>query len=329
MADEEKPQTDGSKPLVDIKVNANLKGIGELNGVLNNLIKALSRGVGRAYEPLGRYLDARADRAVINERAQLMIDLAKKRAELAQIESKLATTPKSLPSSAADRAFETLIADTFRKQANRERIADETRLALEHSPPEQDTTKVIDDDWLTQFWSIAENVTHQEVRGFLAKLLAQEIAKPDSISPLTLRVLTTITPHIALRFEHLCRLTIRDDDEVFVIHPNVFPFQNVGPLDMFGISYKDLFELEAYGLLRSAETIRLNWSEGGQNEIASSVDYVGRPAVLIYSGLQLHLLKLTRAGAELRNLLVFSEIPEYTRALMERLGEKFKLSGAE
>jgi len=324
MADEEKPQSDGSKPLVDVKVEANLKGIGELDGALNNLIKALSRGVGRAYEPLGRLLEAKADRAVANERAQLIIDLAKKRAELAEIESKLATTPKSLPSSAADRAFEMLVSETFRKQANREAVADETRLALEHSPPREDTAKVIDDDWLTQFWNIAESVTHQEVRAFLAKLLAGEIAKPGTISPLTLRVLTTITPHVAKRFEHLCRLSIRDDDVVFIIHPNVFPFQNVGPLEMFGISYEDLYDLESYGLLRSAETIRLNYAEGEQNR--ALVDYAGRPALLVYSGLQLNLLKLTRAGVELRNLVVLSELPEYTKAIRERLGDSFKIT---
>lgn len=324
MADEDKPQMDDSRPLVEIKAEANLKGIGELNGVLNNLIKALSRGVGRAYAPLGRYLDAKADRAVINEQAQLIIDLAKKRAELAEIENKLAAAPKALPGSSEERAFETLISETFRKQANRETIADETRLALEHLPPAQDTTKVIDDDWLTQFWNIAENVTHQEVRGFLAKLLAEEIAKPGSISPLTLRVLTTITPHVASRFEHFCRLSIRDDDEAFVIHPNVYAFQNVGPLEMFDISYRDLYELESYGLLRSAETIMLNYAESDQNR--SSVDYAGRPATLIYSGLQLHLLKLTRAGVELRDLLVLSELPEYTKVLRERFGDKFQIA---
>lgn len=311
----------GSKPLVDINVDASLKGIGELEGVLNNLVNSLSRGISRAYVPLGRYFDARADRAVTNQKAQLLIDLAKKRAELIEIEEKLADRPKILPGNVGERAFEQLIEETFRKQKNREATAETTISELQLSPPTHDTDKVIEEDWLTQFWGIAENISNAEVRRFLARLLAKEISGPGSISPLTLRVLSTITPHVARRFEHFCRLSIRDDNEVFVIHPNVFAFQNVGPLDMFGVSDDDLYELESYGLLRSAETIMLNFANEQSDR---KIDYAGKPMKLALSGLQLHLLKLTHAGAELRDLLVLSEFPEYTEVLSAKLGNAFR-----
>jgi hypothetical protein len=108
---------------------------------------------------------------------------------------------------------------------------------------------------------LAENISGEEVRMFLARLLAKEVSHPGAISPLTLSVLTTITPRVAKRFEHFCRLSIRDGDDVFVIHPTVFTFQNIGPLDAFGVSYNDLYELESYGLLRSAETIMFNFAK--------------------------------------------------------------------
>jgi hypothetical protein len=324
MADNESSEDNGPAPLVEVKAEANLKGIGELSGVLNNLINAISRGIGRAYEPFERYLQVRADRAIVNEKAQTLIDLAKKRAELAEIEKQLADSQKLPSDNRAERAFSRLVDETFRKQANRENVAEAAILELSHSKIASDTEKKVDDDWLTKFWNIAENISQDEVRRFLAQLLAKEVSSPGTISPLTLRVLETITPGVAKRFEYFCRLSINDHDEAFVIHPNVFPFQNVGPLDMFGISYEDLYELESFGLIRSAETIMLNYATDA-NRNAADVDYAGSSAQLRYSGLQLHLLKFTRAGVELRNLLSLSEIPEYTNALKGKLGNAFTL----
>ena len=71
----------GSKPLGELKitgVNVDLKGIDKFAGVFNNAIKAISRGIGSFYEPIGRIRDAKADRAVANEHSQTYIDLTKK-----------------------------------------------------------------------------------------------------------------------------------------------------------------------------------------------------------------------------------------------------------
>lgn len=70
------------KPLVEVKaalanVDVNLNG---LEGVANNLIKALSRGLGIFGEPLRRWLDARADRGIANQRFKTIIDLTKNQA---------------------------------------------------------------------------------------------------------------------------------------------------------------------------------------------------------------------------------------------------------
>jgi hypothetical protein len=132
-----------------------------------------------------------------------------------------------------------------------------------------------------------------------------------------------MTPPVAQIFERFCRLSIREGDEVFVIHPNIFAFQNIGPLDAFGISYADLYELESYGLLRSAETILLNYAKDSSPLV---INYAGIPATLNFSELQLHQLRFTRAGAELRELLSLSPNPQYTEALRNKLKSAFVLS---
>jgi hypothetical protein len=313
----------GSNPLIDVTgVNVDLTGLDKLEGVFNNLIAAIRSGVGAYYEPIKRVRDARADRTIANERAQTILDLTKKAGELDELQRKYGITADALQQSQGARALSYLFEQNLRKQDNREKVVEAVAVELTQSPPKSDTVRKIEDDWLAEYWRLAENTSREDVQNFFARLLVKEISKPGSISPITLRVLSTLTPHIAARFEHFCRLSIREDNDVFVIHPNVYSFQNIGPLEAFGISYEDLYELESFGLLRSAETIMLNFAK---DQPDAQIDYAGKRAKLNFSGLQLHQLKLTRAGAEIRDLLYLQPIPEYTDALTAKLKGTFSI----
>jgi hypothetical protein len=314
-----------SKPLVEVKANVfnvDLHGIEKFEGVTTNVVEALKRGIGRFYEPTARIRDAKADRAVANERAQTMIDLTSKAGELRDLRARLGLAADEPKFSQADRSIDYLLEDASRKQEKREKTAQAFISDSNNEPPKEDTAAHIDPDWLTKFWTLAENVSNEEIRQFLARLLTSETRKPGAISPLTLNILSTLTPQVAVRFEQFCRLSIRDGDQVFVIHPNVFAFQNIGPLDEFGITYQDLYELESFGLIRSAQTMMLNYAE---QTFGSPIDYAGLPASLNFGSLQLHLLHLTRAGCELRSLLHLSPVPKYTQALQSKVGSAFTI----
>jgi hypothetical protein len=321
----DRPKGSASKPIVDVKlgnVNIDLKDAHKLKGVLNNLLKAVSRGLGTIYEPTNRKRLAKADRVAANERADTIIDLTKKAIELQSLRDKLEPSDNILPRSQTERAISFLLDEAARKLSNNEKLVEAVAEEVQDAPPTQDTSKAIDDDWLTQFWSRAENITDVHVQRFLARLLVKEASDPGAISPLTLSVLTTLTPIVAKRFEHFCRLSIRWDEDVFVIHPNVFAFQNIGPLDDFGVSFDDLYELEAYGLIRSAEAIRYNYTSV-PDAPASTIEYAGSTAQLNFSGLQLQQLRFSRAGREIRNLLSLSSLPQYTAALRQKFPDAF------
>jgi hypothetical protein len=156
----------------------------------------------------------------------------------------------------------------------------------------------------------------------LARLLTKEIYQPGCISPLTLGVITKLSPRAAKTFEHFCRLSIKHAEDVYVIHPAVFHFQNIGPLDQFGVSFDDLYELEAYGLIRSAETIMYNYTVV-PDAPPDQIEYGGQPAQLNFSGLQIHQIRFSRIGREIRQLLHLSPLPEYTAALREKFSTAF------
>jgi hypothetical protein len=319
-----------SKPLVEVNITGariSIKGFEKFAGVAKNLIKAISRGLGSLYEPVARVRDAKADRAVAIERMQTLIDITQKRIELTELRRRLGVDQERLQDSQIDRALSYLAEDLVRTQRNRESTIEAVAIELNSSHPERDTDAEIDDDWLTKFWKLAENISHEAIKSFFARLLVREASKPGTISPLTLNVLSTLMPQIARRFEHFCRLSIRSENDVYVIHPEVFPFQNIGPLEKFGVSLDDLYEFESFGLLRSAETIMLNFGKD-EGVAPTPINYAGIPGTLNFYGHQLRLLKFTRAGAELRELLPLLPRPEYTAALKQKLKTTLVLSGA-
>ena len=312
-------------PKTDVDVSAvkiDLKGIGEAaphaENMFKNLLKAIQRGIGTWYGPIGRVREAKADRVIANERAYALIDLIHKQSELQELQKKIGTRAASLEG----RAMARFVDEICRAQTNREQIAQQAIEYITDHPPEKDAQSEISDDWLTEFWSIAEKIGSPDIQAFFGRLLARNVEAPGTTSPATLRVLSTLTPQVAVRFEHFCRLSIRHGGGVFVIHPTTFAFQNIGPLDDYGVSYEDLFEFESYGLIRSSETIMTQHTADPPDEI-SSVDYAGRPAGIAYNELQVHRIMFTRAGAEIRNSLELTPIPKYTEALVKRHPKHF------
>jgi hypothetical protein len=224
----------------------------------------------------------------------------------------------------ADRALDYFGSKIVREQQNRESVARKFLNLLAESPTDEDSTLNIDDDWLTSFWRLAETKSSEDVQELLAKLLASEVFKPRSVSPNTLQTLSVLTSDLGKAFERLCKLSIDDEESVYVIHPNVFAFQNIGPLKEFGVSYEDLFELDGAGLIRSAETLTLQYAES-ENHKPKVVDFAGVKAAIDLDGKQVRFLQFTRAGKELRRLIALVPVPAYTNRLKEILGDAFLL----
>lgn len=217
----------------------------------------------------------------------------------------------------AQRAADYYSQKVIEEQNNRENVAMRTINELRSRTFSGATETDIDPDWLTIFWRLAETKSNVDVQELLAKLLANEIEKPKSVSPHTLQLLSILTSDIAKSFERLCCLSIDDGNRAYVIHPHVSSFLNYGPLGEYGISYDDLFDLDGSGLIRSAETFMVNF-EKNENSTLDKVDYAGSPALLNVSGKQLRLIQFTIAGRELRNLISLQRNDKFTQALEEK-----------
>jgi Protein of unknown function (DUF2806) len=301
-------------------VNFDLGALGELKGVLNNLINTIGRGCGRLYAPLEQARLAKVENQVALERAEHTIEMIRKLGELAKV---VATTGEQLGqqgNAILERALDRFVGDLERKQANREDMARDMMLALADRPPSQDTELVIELDWVDDFFQITENIGNPDIRAFWAKLLAKEVTKPGSICRQTLHVLRIVSPKVAQKFSHFCRTSMAADNSCFFYHPHVHAFQTGGPLNEFGISFDDLLDFESSGLIRSAETLMV--SHGNEEEKWYEIDLGGKLAEVKWAGIQAHSIFFTIAGRDIRNALPLEPLEEYAEALRKSYGGK-------
>lgn len=136
------------------------------------------------------------------------------------------------------------------RHENKAAVARQAFSALANDPPLQDDAPEtsIDTDWLNYFSDIAAQKSGLEMQRLMGRILAGEIRKPGSFSPLTINVLSTLTPAVAQKFEQLCSVTVGMNGVRFIL-TDVFPeFLSKG-IPEIGFSYVDLLTLRSHQLL--------------------------------------------------------------------------------
>ncbi|MEP2770599.1 MAG: DUF2806 domain-containing protein [Fulvivirga sp.] len=286
--------------------------------VKNNAITALAKGIGNIIKsasdiPVSYFNSISSEiKAKSDARIKLINSSSDEAAKLFKTDSDL-----------ANRALNYFGSRIVEEQLNRESVALKTIDNLNKKSGIESNNKKIDPDWIAQFWRLAETKTKHDVQEILANILTKEIVSPNSVSPNTLQLLTILTSDIGSAFQRLCNISIDDGQRCFVVHPNVFAFQNIGPLNDYEVTYDDLFELDGANLIRSAETLMLNYSKSDKEEY-EVVDFAGQPYELDVSGKQLHLIQFTKSGRELRNLMDLTPNKEYLKSIIEKLGDAFR-----
>jgi hypothetical protein len=227
----------------------------------------------------------------------------------------------------AKRALENYGIRLIEEQFNKEQLAQKTLEYLKTQElPNHKPEKPLSQDWLTSFWNLASTKSEEEIQNILTKILSNEIINPGTLSLHTLQTLSVLDSKVGNIFAKFCNMSFDDGRAAFFIHPNVFAFQNIGNTEEFGFSFEDLLDLDGANLIRSAESIQLNFSKpdnyvDGKYQY-DNLEYASHKAKLDFSGEQLNLIYFTQAGKELRKLIPMEIDKKYTETLQKRLGER-------
>jgi uncharacterized repeat protein (TIGR03899 family) len=206
----------------------------------------------------------------------------------------------------------------LKKQHNIESI---TSLAAEQLKDDNDINNgTIDEDWITRFFRIIEDVSNDEMQHLWAKVLAGEIKRPKTYSLRTLDLVRNLTEEEAKVIMKLADYAIESNETIFLLrgHSNEM-------LKMFGIPHADVSLLIELGIIHPDREAVLTLHKNQQvaaadfiagKHIISALRNLGGPTftIPIYS--------FTRPGREILSLLDINPPIEYLNQLSRMVSDK-------
>lgn len=222
------------------------------------------------------------------------------------------------PEALAYRAGWRMLADAIREENNIENVLEAASKEL--PKVESVSDQPVDDDWITRFFAIAKDISNEEMQSVWGKILAGEIASPNSFSLKTLDTLRSISAADAQAFQRLIPLIVRHGEVHFISSENEI-------LSKYGSSFSDVLLLDECGLVNSSGTLSLNLRVS-QNE----KEYIlGTECLIAIQGLNEETAKvsigihsLTKAGKEIYRILAHSSNEQYMIDFAQQIFEKNK-----
>ncbi|MBI1773173.1 MAG: DUF2806 domain-containing protein [Burkholderiales bacterium] len=170
------------KPLIELKA---------LAVPLTKLVEVIARGMGNLYEPIGTVRNAKADAKAMQIRAEA----------------------KLIMSDIRDRAKNRLDHRELSRQENIEAITSKAIAEL----PDEVSSEPVNQDWITQFISRAQDVCDEDLQLIWARILAGEISRPNTYSKRTLQFLETLDKTEAEELTRLCSMLVKVEENRHIL----------------------------------------------------------------------------------------------------------------
>lgn len=251
--------------MFEIKDLAGLSGLSE---PITKLVESVSKGLGVLYEPT-------------HVRRMAKAEVFRKRC-LNDVEAEL--TGDSY-------ALEVLISKEVKKQINIDSIVHK---AIEFiSENESISEESVDEDWMTRFIDISQNISNEEMQNLWAKILSDEVSKPNSYSLRTLELLKNLSSNEAKLFVNFTKLGFILGGRLMVVKSKEF-------LESYNILLNDQSLLQELNLIDS----NFGYSIDRGEEII--VDYCGKKVFIKNNSirqLKFSVLITTKIGNELNGLI--------------------------
>lgn len=164
-----------------------------------------------------------------------------------------------------------------------------------------DENQKYDFDWYMRFYDIVGNISDEEMQAIWARILAGEIHRKGTYSLQLLDILKNFTQKQAELFNRVCSHCFISGDNVYIPNDNEY-------LQFANITYQDILDLDALGLINSSGTTSLSVKVQpdrpalfGNDMLRMVIEYNGQDnATQEFSFLQ---FPFTSAGRELITLI--------------------------
>lgn len=213
-------------------------GTAALTGLGIKFINTIKPAIGEFYKPFGIKREARAE-----VEAELIKGIG-----AIENEAIFAVKREEIESAIELRAYERHRLTENERQKNLEDILS---IAFEKLP-EKGSDEPVDIDWFTRFRITAQDVSNAEMKDLWAKILAGEVAQPNSYSLRTLEVVKNLSKEDAEIFRKVSQSAIVHEGNTFILG-----YEKFGEVikKEFNFGYSELIGLREAGLLMPAPLV--------------------------------------------------------------------------
>ncbi|KIQ14777.1 hypothetical protein RT99_23475 [Flavobacterium sp. MEB061] len=205
---------------------------------IEKLIEVISQGIGTLYRPraIKKEADAEAYKIQVLEKAKTIANTENKLIEfdtLSAIEQKI----------------------LFQEQRKQNNIENIIEVAVEQIIQEPNVnSENIDQDWITRFFKIAEDISNDEMQKLWGRILSGEVKQPGSFSLRTLNLLKDLNKQEAEIFTKFAQLNVKYNAGHFIPFIDINYFE-----EQLNIPYSEILLMIELGLLTSGTSIGLNF----------------------------------------------------------------------
>lgn len=232
-----------------------IKDLAGLSQPLTKLIEVISSGIGNLSES---YLIRKKTEAKVFEIDAVANAIRRNVASIASLEYENQSVTvvgkeeekeqTSIERKIEDRLLSRLLFQEGKRQQNIEQVA---QYAAEQLKDEKEvSSEKLDEDWISRFFNIAEDVTNEELQMLWGKVLAGEVKRPKSYSVRTLEFLKNLSKEEAQIFSKVGQASIIAEGKAFIKD-----FGGDYLETKFGITFLDLLTLKELGVLIQTDLV--------------------------------------------------------------------------
>jgi len=176
----------------------------------------------------------------------------------------------------------------------------------------------VDEDWITRFFNIIEDINNEQMQKLWGRILSGEIKSPRTYSLRTLEVLRNISPPEAEIFCKVAEYALKSGNKTFILQDKKFLEEELN------ITFTDLLLLRDLGLLFTND-LEFSFTPVSKDQISH---LIYGPSIVVLKRdadtpkIPLQATIFTQTGTELLNLVT----PSFKKEYVEHVGKKLKIN---
>lgn len=290
-----------------------------LGKVSEKLLDVISKGIGTAWNPIQIRLEASSRAYEIKKITEAVNSVNDAQKSIEYNNGKLIVTSDKGFIPEVYESLSTRITDRTMYQESKKQLNIENTIYYAQqdlNSAETISNEPLDEDWITRFFKIIEDISSNQMQHLWGRILAGEVKQPNSFSLRTLEVLRNMSSTEAKIFHKFSQYAIVNGSQCYVIQDEKY-------LESVDIDFQDFLILSDAGLLSSSTTISMHFERVNNDNVDDEILILGDTAIILKrkEGAPLfafNIYSFTTVGKELLQLIDIASNENYINYIIKK-----------